>query len=173
MALRKKFFSVNLPFLNEDVNILAFSQQELVGKIIKYDLTRILRGKNIEATLVIKKENEKLTAEFKSLHLLQSYLAEAVGKGVSYVEDSFICKSKDATLRIKPFMITRKKVHRRIRKALRIKAKELIEEFASQHDSDEIFDAIIRARLQKELSSKLKKIYPLSFCEIRVIKKEK
>ena len=173
MVLKKKFFSVDLPFLNVSVSILAYSQQELVGKIIKYDLTRILRGKNVEATLVIKKENEKLIAEFKSLCFLQSYLTQAVGKGISYVEDSFVCKSKDASLRIKPFMLTRKKVHRRVKKALRVKAREFIEEFAAQHNSSEIFDAIIKARLQKELSAKLKKIYPLSLCEIRVIKKEK
>lgn len=171
MALKKKFFSVDLPLLNTSMDVLAFSQQELVGKIIKYDLTRILRGKNIEATLIIKKENEKLIAELKSLRLLQGYITGIVGKGVSYVEDSFTCKSKDANLRIKPFMLTRKKVHRSIKKALRARARELIEEFAAKNNSDMVFSAVIQTRLQKELSSKLKKIYPLSFCEIRVIKK--
>lgn len=172
MALKKKFFSVDLPLLNTSVEVLASSQEELVGKIIKYDLTRILRGKNVEATLVIKKENENLTAEFKSLRLLTSYIARMIGKNISYVEDSFVCKSKDSNMRIKPFMIARKKVHRSIRKALRDKTRQLLEEFVSQNSSSEVFSAIIQARLQRELSLKLKKIYPLSFCEIRVIERE-
>ena len=36
-----------------------------------------------------------------------------------------------------------------------------------------MFEEILRNKIQKELSLKLKKIYPLSLCEIRVLKVEK
>jgi len=172
IASKKKFFAVSIPLLNMDITVLGFSQDEIMGKTIKLDLTRILRGKNFETTLTIKKEDQKLVGEFKSLRLLQSYMARLMRKSISYIEDSFLCKSKDTQLRIKPFMLTRKKVHRSIRKALRSKAKELIIQFAAENSSDAVFSSIIKASLQKELASKLKKIYPLSLCEIRAIKKE-
>ena len=38
---------------------------------------------------------------------------------------------------------------------------------------EEVFDEIIKNQLQKPLSLKLKKIYPLSLCEIRILEIEK
>ena len=93
-------------------------------------------------------------------------------KNVNYVEDSFTCKAKDAKIRVKPFLLTRKKVHRSLRKALRNRIKELVTEFCANKQSEEVFSSILSASLQKELSSKLKKIYPLALCEIRVAKLE-
>ena len=39
--------------------------------------------------------------------------------------------------------------------------------------AEEIFDDILKGNIQKPLSMKLKKIYPLSLCEIRILKIEK
>jgi ribosomal protein S3AE len=88
-------------------------------------------------------------------------------KGTNYVEDSFSAECKDAVLRIKPFLITRKKVSRAVRKALREKAKETLMGYVKTKDIETLFDEIMKNQLQKFLSLKLKKIYPLSLCEIR------
>ena len=91
-----------------------------------------------------------------------------VRRGTDYIEDSFIAKCKDAEVRIKPFIISRRKIHKSIRKALREKAKEELTSYIKDKSSEEIFNEIIRNQLQKPLSLKLKKIYPLSACEIRI-----
>ena len=74
---------------------------------------------------------------------------------------------------IKPFLITRRKVPRKVRKSLRETTRQELIKYVKSKTTDEIFDDILKNRLQKPLSLKLKKIYPLSACEIRIIKVEK
>ena len=90
-------------------------------------------------------------------------------KSISYVEDSFDVKCKNATLKIKPFMITRQKVSKSVLNAVRVKAREEIQAEAKEKDYEEIFSDILQNKFQRNLSLKLKKIYPLGFCEIRDI----
>ena len=75
-------------------------------------------------------------------------------------------------VRLKPFLITRRKVSRAVRKALRDKTKEELIKYAKNKTSYEIFDDILSNSLPKDLSIKVKKVYPLSLCEIRVIRVE-
>jgi len=167
---RKKFFEVEIPLIGKTTEVRAFDISELNDKYIKYDLTRILRGK---ATLLqgkIKVEEEKATLAPTQLQLMHFYLSRMVRKGTNYVEDSFSTDCKDAKLRLKPFLVTRKKVSRAVRKALRKKCQEELIEYVKELDSAEIFNDITQNKLQKILSAKLKKIYPLSCCEIRIIK---
>jgi ribosomal protein S3AE len=42
--------------------------------------------------------------------------------------------------------------------------------YAKGKTSEKIFEDILKNSIQKELSFKLKKIYPLSLCEIRIFK---
>ncbi len=173
VEIKKKFFDVEVPVLEDKVAVLSTSPEELVGKIIKYDLTRILKGKNLVASLTIKKEGDKLTSETKNVALTHSYIARLMRKNVSYIEDSFVCLTKDGKLRLKPFLLTRNKVHRRIKTALRNKCREMIEEHSKERTNEEMFSDVISANLQKHLASRLKRIYPLALCEIRVAQKEK
>ena len=170
IVVKKKAFGVEIPLIMQEIRALAPNQDALVGRIIKLDLTRALKGKNLEANIIIKKENEKLVGEFVSARLLPSYILRAIRKGISYIEDSFVCPGKEASIIIKPFMITRKKVNRNVRKALRNKAKEVLSEFAKERSTKEIFSSVLYGGMQKELATQLKKIYPLSFAEIRMIK---
>ena len=96
-----------------------------------------------------------------------------VRRGTNYIEDSFSTKCKNAEIRLKPFLVTRRKVSRAVRKALRNKAKEELIEWAKDKNTEILFEDILKNKIQRELSTKLKKIYPLSSCEIRVIKVEK
>ncbi len=159
----KKKFDVEIPLLNTSIGVLG------PGKTIKLDLTRMTKGKNMEAVFSVSGG----IAKEKKLFLLSSYIARIMRTGVSYVEDSFSCKAKNALLRVKPFLLTRKKVSRAIRKALRDKCRKLIEKYCAEKNTREIFSAIISSNLQRELAGKLKKIYPLAVCEIRVIEIEK
>jgi ribosomal protein S3AE len=166
----KKLTEIKIPLLDMSINV-AGALEGLDGRGIKIDLTRMLKGKSMEATFILDAKEQK--ANPKKLVLLPFYILRVMRKGTSYVEDSFSCKSKTAMLRIKPFLITRKKVSRSIRKALREKAREFIKSFCEDKTIEEIFSDVLSARLQKELALKLKKIYPLAVCEIRVVEKEK
>jgi ribosomal protein S3AE len=170
---RKKFFDVEIPLLGKTTQLYAFDLKELDGRIINYDLTRLLRGKNTLLQLKIKiKDNEVITTP-KELKLLPYFLRKMVRKGTNYIEDSFSTECKDAVIRLKPFLITRRKVSRAVRHALRLKAREELIEYSKTKTSEAIFMDVLNGQLQKPLSLRLKKIYPLSLCEIRVLKVEK
>jgi ribosomal protein S3AE len=169
---KKKFFDVEIPSINRTTQLQAFEVAELNGKFLKYDLTRILRGKNIDLQLKVEVKDEKAVATPRTLKLMPYYLRRMVRKGTNYVEDSFSTDCKDAVVRIKPFLITRRKVSRAVRKALREKARSELIIYLKGKTTKAVFEDLMRNSLQKDLSLKLKKIYPLSLCEIRIFKVE-
>ena|SRR3989344_8950094 len=166
---KKKFFEVKVPLTASKVHIFGPSPEALDGSVIRLDLTRSLRGKSLELKAKVKNVNGVLEAQLLALELFPYYIRRAIRKGTDYVEDSFEAECKDAKLRIKPFMLTRKHVSRAIRKALRETARKHLESYIKVRDLEEVFSEITTNKIQKELSLKLKKIYPLALCEIRII----
>ena len=170
---KKRFYNVDIPIIGKTTQLQAYEPKDLDNSHIKYDLTRMLKGKSILLTIKISVKDDHAKALSKEIKLLPYYLKRLARKGTSYVEDSFSTKCKDAQIRIKPFLITRRKVSRAVRKALREKAKEELIKYFKTKNSEEIFEEVLKNQLQKTLSLKLKKIYPLSLCEIRILKVEK
>jgi ribosomal protein S3AE len=170
---RKKFFDIRIPIINKETHLYGYDIEELNGRMIVYDLTRILRGKNILLKLKVTVEGGKAVANPCELKIMPSFIRRMMRKGTNYVEDSFSAECKNAVLKIKPFLITRKKVSRAVRKALRDKAREELTDYVKGKTTEVLFDEIIKNQIQKPLGLKLKKIYPLSLCEIRALKIEK
>jgi ribosomal protein S3AE len=171
---KKKFFDVEMPIINKDTQMQAYELPELDGRFLKYDLTRMLKGKSVMMTFKVKVEGDKAIATPKKSIVMPYFIRRMVRKGTNYVEDSFQAECKDVKLIIKPFLVTRRKVSRAVRKALRNKAKEELLSYIKEKTAETLFDEMLRNQMQKVLSMKLKKIYPLSLCEIRVLEvKEK
>ena len=166
---KKKFQEVEIPLTKTNIELIGDSIEEIKGKTIKLDLTRQLKGKSIETTFKVNIENNKLVASPIKLSLVPYFIRRVIRKRISYVEDSFLVRSQESMIKIKPFLITRNRVSRAVRKTLRNKAKNWLEDFISQKTDNEIFNDILSNRLQKPLSLVLKKTYPLSFCEIRYL----
>ena len=170
---KKRFFEVDIPLIKKEANLQAYESEEIEGKTIKYDLTRLLKGKNAILYLKVEKEEEKYVAIPKKIEIIHSSLSRMVRRGTDYVEDSFLVNCKDFQLNIKPFLITRRKVHKSVKNALRNEAKKEIIEYIKDKKVETIFEDILKNQFQKYLSLKLKKIYPLSVCEIRILETKK
>ena len=170
---KQKFFDVDMPILSKETQLYGYAIEDFHGKTIKYDLTRFLRGKNMILKLKVQVKDGKADSYPIELKLLSPYLRRMVRKGTNYVEDSFSIETKNARVRIKPFLITRKKVSRVVRKALREKAKKELTKNLEGKTTQTIFEDLLQNKIQKSLSSVLKKIYPLSLCEIRIFNIEK
>ena len=123
---KKEFFEVKVPMITTKVMLYASSPDELVGRIIKIDLTRSLRGKSLELRLKVKKEGNDLIGIPTEIELIGSFIRRMFRNGIDYVEDSFNAECKDMKVVIKPFMITRNKVSRSIRNELRNKARDFL-----------------------------------------------
>ena len=170
---KKRFFDVEIPIIKKETQMQAFEVSELEGRIISYDLTRYLKGKSAILQMTVKTKGDEISLSPRQIKVLPYFLKRMVRKGTNYVEDSFSTECKDAVLQIKPFLVTRRKVSREIRKGLRNKAKEDLINYAKDKKVSDIFEDVIRGDIQKYLSSNLKKVYPLSLCEIRILKVEK
>jgi len=168
MATRKKFIQVEVPLINEVIEVLG-TPETLHKKSIKLDLSRKLKGKNLEITFKIFNQDNELAAFPKKMLISRSYISRAVRKGTSYVEDSLKIKAKDIRLTIKPLLVTRKKVSRVVRKNLRNTAKEFLIEYTKEKNYLDICEESLSGELQQKLLPKLKKVYPLSFCDIRIL----
>ncbi len=170
---KKRFFDVEMPLIEKTTQLLGYEIEDINGSFIKYDLTRMLRGKSSLMRFKVKVTDGKATATADELTILPYFIKRMVRKGTNYIEDSFEAECSDAIVRIKPFLISRRKISREVRKALRNKAKEELINYLKTRDSQTIFRDLLRNQIQKELGIKLKKVYPLSLCEIRIFKVEK
>jgi len=166
MALKRKFNEVKIPCLNDAMSVLGESD-ELVKKTIKLDLARKLRGRGVEVVLQIF-DRDGLLAVPKRISLTKSYIRRMMRKRVDYVEDSFQAKCEDVKVTIKPFLITRKRVSRAVRKNLRNTARDFLTEYVKGKSYLEVCNEILSGLIQREMLPKLKKVYPLSFNDIRV-----
>lgn len=171
---KKKFFDVEMPIIGKQTQLQAYEISELNGRFIKYDLTRALKGKSVMLTLKVKVEGEEAITTPKKLVLMPYFIRRVMRKGTNYVEDSFPTECKDAKIIIKPFLITRRKVSRAVRNALRIKAREELINYVKDKTAEQLFNETLQNQIQKPLSMKLKKVYPLALCEIKALEiKEK
>jgi ribosomal protein S3AE len=166
---RKKFIEVDAPIARTDIELVGETVEELKGKTIKLDMTRQLRGKSIELTLKVDTEKNKAFATPIKLKLMPYFIRRMIRKRTTYVEDSFIVPTQQSMMLVKPFLITRKVVSNAVRRTLRNQAKNWIEDYFKEKKDEELFEEILSNRMQKPLSLKLKKTYPLSLCEIRVL----
>lgn len=171
-TVKKSFFEVNAPFTSSKISVYATNIEELDGKTVNLDLTRSLRGKSFVMSVRVKVENGKASGEPRSLELAGSYIRRMIRAGTDYVEDSFDTECKDGKARLKTFMIARNKVSRAVRNQLRIEGKNFLLSYVRTRTVKEIFNDLMTNKIQRELSFKLKKIYPLALCEIRVFKLE-
>lgn len=169
VGVKKKFFEVTIPLLSTKAHLYGSEISQFENAVVTLDLSRNVRGKNLEMKARVTNENGSLIGKPMSLTLVPSYIRRSIRKGSDYVEDSFEMDCKDAVLIIKPFLLTRRKVSRAVRHALRVQAKKAIETHVRVRTAHEIMNDVITNKLQKEMFLKLKKIYPLAFCEIRIL----
>ena len=170
---RRKFIDVDVPALSTKIELIGNAVKEMENKTIKLDLTRHLKGKSVEGDFRIVIQDDKAVAMPFQIKLMSYFIRRMIRKRISYVEDSFSTPSQESMLTIKPFLITRKRVSRAVRKTLRNKARNWIEDYTSDKTDEAIFVDILSNRMQKSLSLVLKKTYPLSLCEIRMVSIER
>lgn len=171
--VKEKFYTVYMQALSKGElgDILAKSPEKLVGKSVKVDLSALARGKLGEVTgRIIEIKEDSVFTEPTKIKLYPSYVKRFVRRGVSKIDESFLTDSSDnKKVRVKPTLITRKKVKRSVETALIKETRDFLTKLFASQKVEEIFNGIISGEIQKKLSKKLKKIYPLSFCEIREI----
>jgi len=169
LVRRRKFIDVDVPIIRSKIELIGDSVSQLKDRTINLDMTRQLKGKSVELVLKVNLVNDKPVASPYKIKLMPYFIRRMIRKRISYVEDSFQTPSQESMMIIKPFLITKRRVSRQVRKTLRNKTKNYIEDYIAERKDEDIFSEILSNRMQKSLSLYLKKTYPLSLCEIRVL----
>ena len=167
MAERKKYIEVQIPILGSTLKVLG-SPETLHDKTIKLDLTRKMRGKGLNVSFRITNKDKELFATPNRMNLSKTYIIRMIRKRTDYVEDSFLAKCADVAVTIKPFLITRKRVSRAVRRNLRNTTKEFLLEYVKDKNYLDVCYELLEGVLQRAMLPRLKKIYPLSFSDLRV-----
>src|SRR3989344_5898240 len=92
---KKKFYDVEMPLIKKKTQLQAYELKELDGRFIKYDLTRLFKGKAMLITLKTKVKGDEVFTFPNELRILPYYLRRMVRRGTNYVEDSFLADSMD------------------------------------------------------------------------------
>lgn len=167
--VKLKFFQVQIPELKIDTKLVATSSESLIGRTSKYPLTDLTRGKNGEIFYKITKSDGDLVGKVKRMRLFFSYVARFVRRGVTKIDDSFSVNVKNGKMQLKTIIMTRKKVNGAVTRHLRKETRSYIAKQLEDLKIEEVFTMILKNDLQQKLSQRLKKIYPLAYCEIRDI----
>ena len=165
--IKKKFFQVEIPILRKTIELYGQTISDFNNQTIKLNLASELHGKALDTKFKITIENEKATASPTELKLLSSYLKRTTRKGTDYTETSLITEGKEQKIKIKTIAVTRKRVTRKVLASLSKLTKQELEDYLKQKDFETVFNEILSSKLQKQLMTTLKKIYPLNAFEVK------
>ncbi len=176
---KKKWYSILAPALFNNVELGETYAENIEGAKGKrlslnlYSLTGDPKKQNTNISFVVYdvKENKAFT-EVDSYFLSHTFTRKSVRPGKDKIEDSFVCETADKIkVRVKVFLLSSKKITNSVKAAMIKNLRMFLLKEVSGNPFEKNMEEIISSRLQKSLKVFLKKIYPLSICEIRVFEK--
>jgi hypothetical protein len=78
---KKRFWDVEIPLIRKVTQLIAFDKKDLNGRTIKYDLTRILRGKSVMLSTKVIATEDSLTSIPVKFEIMPYYMKRIVRKG--------------------------------------------------------------------------------------------
>ena len=165
-------------FRNKEIGETTTTESEnLVGRTLTLNLMNITndpKTQNSKVTFkIIKVDKDRAITEFKSYNLLQTAVRRLAQKDKEKVSDSFSVKTKDGiSVRLKPMFVTKSTTKQSVLSALRKECKKFLESYASKNTYSNMVMDVVGFRIQIGLKNQLKKIYPITVCQIRTFSKE-
>jgi len=150
----------------------AYTAEELNGKVLKANLMTLTNDPKKQSITLSFKINEVSNntgiTTIVNYSINNTHIKRLVRKASKKIESSFLVKTKDnVAYRIKPIILTRYRSNKSVLTALRKKTVEIMQQYIAGIDSKDIYYQIITHKLQMETKNTLKRIYPISVCEIK------
>ena len=176
-AKKKKWFEVVAPKAFQEQIIgesTAFELRDLIGKKLTVNLMSLTndpKKQGISITFKItSQKGDKAATEVIGYKILPSSIKRIVRRNKDRLDLTMKCKTKDkATVLLKPIVLTRNLAKGSVKTALMNKIKEKIEKEVAEFKYEDLVKQIIMRKFQKGVMDDLKKIYPLAFCDIRML----
>ena len=177
---RKKWYSVIATQEFQQMPLgetLALEPQEILGRHLHLNAMTLLNDPKKQAITVDFQVREIKgdigVASLVKYTLNTSQIKRLVRKTSNKIEQSYAFTTKDGQqCKIKPILFTRNKVNHSTLTSLRKGTEAYLQQQFQQQTLHELFSFIFSNKLQMDLKSVLKKIYPVASCEIRSFYKE-
>ncbi len=137
------------------------------------DLTGDHKSQNVKVSFRVKGINgTRANTEVSEYVLIPALIKRIVRVGKSKIDDSFTCTTQDGVkVQLKPIILTRFKTQHSIHTALRKKTRELCADTLSKINYGKFITDVSSKTIQKDITNVLKKIYPVSSFDFRMIQK--
>ncbi len=175
---KKKWYTVVAPKELSSIVIgetPATEVELLKGRTVKANLmtlTNDMKKQNITVTFRITGVKESIAeSDLTGYEITPAHVRRLIKRAKDKVEDSFEYETKDGQkIVIKPLLLTKCKAQRGVLTGLRMAARAEIAKEAKKKGFIELVLSIVNNELQKDIKQAIKKVYPVSIVEIRVIK---
>ena len=153
---------------------VAYEHKNLIGRVVDINLgnlTRDVKLQNIKLKFrIINVSDGKANTEIKGYELVSSYIKRIIKVGRSRVDDSFDVVTLDKVkIKIKPLILTKYKAQKNVLKNLRNLVKNEFVDYIQKENYEKFVSDLVSKKLQRDVRSKLNKIYPVSVVEIRLM----
>ncbi len=155
---------------------VANEDKTLMGRLVKANLgniTKDIKLQNIKMSFKINEiKDGKANTEVKGYELATNYIKRIVRSGRSKIEDSFILTTKDnIKVRIKPLILTKYKSKNSVLSEMRRFIRSEFGAYIQKEDYDKFVSDLVSKTVQREIRSRVNKIYPVSLFEIRIMER--
>jgi len=153
----------------------AFEESQLKSRILQVNLSELTgdhKHQSLKAYLGLSNiKAQDVETEIVGFELNPSTLKRVVKKQKSRGDLSKTYETSDCKVRLKFVYVTRKKASGGVLGAIGKKIDEVVTPELKKMKYDELVDSFTSRKLQTGLKKSLNKIYPLSFCEIRSMRR--
>lgn len=174
---KKRWFQILAsPIFNSKLigETLAYEPKDIIGRtasVSMMNLTGDVKRQNINVTFeVFDVKDEKALTQIKKFEMTPSSVRRLVRKGKDKIDMSFVCETADKKyVRIKPIFFTIKSTGGTQLALLRKTVENSIAYAVGKMNYEDLIRDILQYKLQRDVKSKLNKIYPIKTFEIRVL----
>lgn len=171
---KKQWFEVFAPKMFNNAllgEIYVSESSDLIGKVIKLNLSAVTRIRNNNVNILFKVSSVKEGKGYSDVigyGMVGSYMKRVVRKNKSKVDASYSLKNKDdKAVVIKPILVTRSLITSKKLRDLRLKLDEFIKEEIEKTNSVDFIGNLVNHTFQEKMKASLSKIYPLAVAEIK------
>ncbi|MFH0977757.1 MAG: hypothetical protein V1837_00500 [Candidatus Woesearchaeota archaeon] len=175
---KKKWFSLVAPRLfSEQLLGETFIEdpKTLMNRYVTVNLMGLTgdpKKQSVNVTFkVVNVKDNKGYAECIAYEMSPSSIKRMVRRNRERLDDSFLAKTTDGkTVRIKPIVLTRFNTSNSVTATLRKGIRQLIIKAVAASSFEDLLHDIITNKFQSKLKDTLRPVYPLSSCDIRLLK---
>ncbi|MFC1648854.1 hypothetical protein ACFL1B_05330, partial [Nanoarchaeota archaeon] len=148
---------------------------ELKGRGFNVNMMNITgdpKKQNINIHFKIDKVHESNAHTYATgFNMTPGSIRRFVRRGRDRVDDSFTTKTLDGlNIRVKPMVITNGNTTKPVQSKMRLTARKVLKEIIAKYPYNNLLYAVLSAEIQRELKTKLGKIYPVRNFEVRAVK---